>query len=64
MWKCVARFFANISASSLFINRKNSSTCKRMFNFLIFQSAINKFFDSLLTRGGHGSKENPVLVSE
>ena len=36
----------------------------RLFNFLIFQSAINNFFDPLSIHGGYGSKENPVLVSE
>lgn len=37
-----------------------------MFNFLILQSAVNKFFDSQFTRGVHadGSKENPIQVSE
>lgn len=56
---CSTDFLANISASP-FLNHQNC----RMFNFFIFQSAINKFFDSLFTRGGHGSKENPVLVSD
>lgn len=41
-------------------NIQNCCLC----NFLIFQSAVNKFYDSCFSRGEYGTKENPVVASK
>lgn len=54
-------FFAKGLASP-FSNKLIQNRC--LCNFLIFQSAVNKFYDSCFSRGGYGTKENPVVASK
>lgn len=58
----VCAVFFSKSVASPFSNKLNQNRC--LCNFLIFQSAVNKFYDSCFARGGCGTKENPVVASK